>query len=167
MADNTPDSTTPAPTQVTLDHNNSCQILTQYIEVAQQKGAYELSEAEVLKRASDFLTKNTEDTELNQINARQLLVQGVTKGQRHGAYTLSDAALLHKVVTFVTKAVDNTVESMRQQQVQPQVPQAEAPKVEAPQAKASVPKVKKQVRAKAQDDLSDLAEPIPLRPRQI
>jgi len=149
---------TPEPTVIKLDNNNSCQILTQFIEVAQQKGAFELSEANVLKRASDFLLKDTEDPELNQVNSRQLLIQGVNKGQRHGAYTLNDAALLHKVVNFVSKTVDSIVETMRASQQQPQLQVQETSQVQ---------KQVKPAQQKAQDDLSDLAEPIPLRPKQI
>ena len=41
------------PTVITLDNNNSIQLLTQYVEIAQQKGAYMLQEAELLKRAKE------------------------------------------------------------------------------------------------------------------
>lgn len=126
---------------ITLDDSNSVPILNQYIEVAQQKGAYLLSEAELLKRASDVLLNNAQDNEVNQGNAKQLLVQGVQKGQRHGAYTLSDAALLHKVVTYLGT----------------QASQA------APEA-APKPDV---VNDDDDDDLADLAEPIPLRPKVV
>jgi hypothetical protein len=168
----------PEQTTITLDHKNSCQILKDYVELAQQKGAFELSEAEVLKRASDYLLNDATDAELNQINARQLLIQGVTKGQRHGAYSLSDAALIHKVVTFVSKAIENTMEYTRQMNA----PQAAAPApapapapVPAPAAKEADLKPKGKAKAKAKgkvkgskdEDLSELADPIPLRPKQI
>lgn len=125
---------TPEPTVITLDNNNSVQILTQYVEVAQQKGAYMLQEAELLKRANDVLLNAAQDTEINPTNARQLLIQGVHKGQRHGAYTLNDAALLSKVVQFMS---------------------TETPVVDQP------------LTSDNSDDLSDLAEPIPLKPKEV
>jgi hypothetical protein len=128
----------PSPTVITLDNTNSLQILSQYIELAQSKGAYLLAEAEILKRAADFLLNKVADAELNDSNARQLLVQGVHKGQRHGCYTLNDAALLSKVVNFVS-ANSGVVPS------QPLVQQAPS----------------------LVDDLADLAEPIPLKPREV
>ena len=80
------------PTVITLNNTNSIQILVQYIELAQQKGAFDLNEAELLKRSSDVLLNNANDTELNQINATQLLIQGIHKGQKSGAYRLNDAS---------------------------------------------------------------------------
>ena len=171
----------PEQTTITLDHKNSCQILKDYVELAQQKGAFELSEAEVLKRASDFLLNDANDPELNQINARQLLIQGVTKGQRHGAYSLSDAALIHKVVTFVSKAIENTIEYTRQMNAQQQSPvaapvqeqQAAAPVQEQEKQADLKPKSKAKGKSKGKakqtkdEDLSELADPIPLRPKQI
>jgi glutamate dehydrogenase/leucine dehydrogenase len=122
------------PTIITLDNSNSVQILSQYVELAQQKGAFLLSEAELLKRATDVLLNGTQDAEVNRENAKQLLIQGVHKGQRHGSYTLNDAALLSKVVQYCTQT----------QSVQPQVSSH-----------------------LADDDLSDLAEPIPLKPKEV
>ena len=86
---------------LSLDANNSVQILAQFVEIAQQKGAYLLQEAETLKRAMDVLLANAEDKDVNEVLAKQLLVQGVQKGQRHGSYSISDAAILSKVVQFV------------------------------------------------------------------
>lgn len=135
------------PTVITLDHINSIQILAQYVELAQQKGAYLLSEAELLKRAVEVLINNVHDNELNSDNSKQLLVQGVSKGQRHGAYTLNDAALLSKVVNFITTSVN-----------QPQQPQHQPQH----QQEQSVNKEYTNI-----DDLSDLAEPIPLKPKEV
>jgi hypothetical protein len=132
---------------ITLDDSNSLSILNQYIELAQQKGAYLLSEAELLKRASDVLMNNVQDNEVNQGNAKQLLVQGVQKGQRHGAYTLSDAALLHKVVTYLASQSQSSQASQSQSQAQAPSP--------AP------------IAIEDDDDLADLAEPIPLRPKVV
>lgn len=133
------------PTVITLDNTNSIQILAQYIEHAQQKGAYLLSEAEILKRAVEVLLNNVPDNELNSNNSKNLLVQGVHKGQRHGAYTLNDAALLSKVVNFVIASSD-----------QPQETPTE------PVASANVSEENNNI-----DDLSDLAEPIPLKPKEV
>lgn len=145
-------STTPEnqePTVITLDSNNSIQILSQYIELAQQKGAYLLNEAEILKRAMEVLMNNVHDNELNLSNSKQLLIQGVNKGQRHGAYTLNDAALLSKVVQYVA---NNLEENLAQEpQVKEESSQSELYEVSYNQS----------------DDLSDLAEPIPLKPKEV
>jgi hypothetical protein len=138
------------PTVITLDDKNSVQILSQYIEVAQQKGAYLLNEAEILKRSMDVLMNNVPDKEIEASMAKQLLIQGVNKGQRHGAYTLNDAALLSKVVMFVANSI------------QPQDQQPSQPSLSAPTStpQPSAPLV-------SSDDLSDLAEPIPLKPKEV
>lgn len=130
------------PTVITLDQNNSIQIMSQYIEVAQQKGAYLLNEAEILKRAMDVLMNNVPDKEIDKTMAKQLLIQGVNKGQRHGAYTLNDAALLSKVVIFVAQN-------------------------ESSQAVKSEVSSQETVKETNSDDLSDLAEPIPLKPKEV
>lgn len=140
-----PSENRPEPTVITLDHQNSVQILTQYIELAQSKGAYLLAEAELLKRASDFLINKVPDAELNDVNTRQLLIQGIHKGQRHGAYTLNDAALLHKVVQFVSGAFTT----------------AQAAPGAAGEATPAPPQ------PLDSNDLSDLAEPIPLKPKEV
>lgn len=132
----------PQPTVITLDNTNSIQLLCQYVEVAQQKGAFLLQEAELLKRASDFLLLNIEDKELNQANARQLLIQAVTKGQRHGAYTLGDAALLFKIIQYLSSPVQESTQAQTQVQAQTQ-------------------------ETIENDDLADLAEPIPLKPKEV
>lgn len=137
------------PTVITLDNQNSIQILAQYIEVAQQKGAYLLNEAEILKRAMDVIMNNVPDKEIDTNMAKQLLIQGVNKGQRHGAYTLNDASLLSKVVIFVAQGTPMS------QEANPQAPAAPAPVQEAP------------VQSVDPDDLSDLAEPIPLKPKEV
>ena len=135
------------PTVITLDNTNSIQILGQYIEVAQQKGAYLLNEAEILKRAMDVLINNVPDKEIDSSMAKQLLIQGVNKGQKHGAYTLNDAALLSKVVMFVASSLQ---EQQGQQQSAGEVHNAES-----------------SFSKQSEDDLSDLAEPIPLKPKEV
>jgi hypothetical protein len=169
------------PTVITLDNINSVKILVQYIELAQQKGSFDLNEAELLKRSSDVLLNGVVDNELNQINSRQLIVQGIHKGQKSGAYTLNDAALLSKVVKFVSNHVTNLqAELMVQQQPQviqqqPQVIQQQAqvqpqqPQVVQQQAQVQPqqPQKLEVVEESDDDDLSSLAEPIPLRPKEI
>jgi hypothetical protein len=89
------------PTVITLDNNNSLQIVCQYIEIAQNKGAFQLAEAEILKRAIDVVINNVPDHEIDHVKATHLLVQGIIRGQSSGSYTLNDAALLHKVIQFM------------------------------------------------------------------
>ena len=137
------------PTVITLDNNNSVKILAQYVELAQQKGAYLLSEAEILKRAMEVLLNNVPDQDLNPDNSKQLLIQGVTKGQRHGAYTLNDAALLSKVVNFVAS----------NQNVPPPPSQVETSNTTS--------ETYENISLSNTDDLSDLAEPIPLKPKEV
>jgi predicted Zn-dependent protease len=143
------------PAVITLNEKNTVEILSKYVEVAQQKGAYFLQEAEVLKRACDVLFHNIVDKEVNTNTAKQLLIQGVVKGQQHGAYTLNDASLLHKAITFVSSSL--------QQASQPQASQPQASQPQASQPQASQP----QASQPQEDDLSDLAEPIPLKPKEV
>ena len=139
------------PTVITLDNQNSIQILSQYVELAQQKGAYLLNEAELLKRAMDILINNVPDNELNANMCKQLLIQGVNKGQRHGSYTLNDASLLSKVVQFV----GNVLQQENPVSEQEQETSAEPTNVSSSSSTTS------------SDDLSDLADPIPLKPKEV
>lgn len=125
------------PTVISLDNNNSIQILNQYIELAQEKGAFLLNEAELLKRATDVIMNSAEDKELNLVTSKQILIQGIHKGQRHGAWKLNDASLLHKVVTYVTNTLQQEVSGNPQQQVSPE------------------------------EDLSELSQPVPLKPKEV
>jgi len=142
---------TQEPTVITLDNKNSIQILTQYVEVAQQKGAYLLNEAEILKRAIDVSVNNVPDNEIDTNLAKQLLIQGVNKGQRHGAYTLNDASLLSKVVAFVASGVQGQAPAVA----------TPTPAVESNATQDHVPV------SELLDDLSELAEPIPLKPKEV
>lgn len=125
--------------ELTLDVPKCLQFLAQYAESAQQKGAYLLQEAELLKRAVDVVMNNVEDKDVDKNLGVNLLIQGVQKGQRHGAYSLADAALLHKVITFLVEQSQQP-----QQQVQQEVQQEDSI-----------------------DDLSELSQPVPLRPKEI
>ena len=132
------------PTVITLNDTNSIQIMAQYIEVAQQKGAFLLSEAELLKRAIDILVNRVPDNEITLDLAKNLLIQGVNKGQKSGSYTLNDASLLSKVVQFVNSSLPQ-----EQQQQQQEAPRQEVQQIDD------------------LSDLSDLAEPIPLKPKEV
>ena len=147
------------PTVITLNDTNTVEILSKYVEVAQQKGAYLIQEAEVLKRACDVLLYNIVDKEINKNMAKQLLIQGVVKGQTHGAYSLNDASLLHKVIMFVS----TSLQPQQPQQSEPQPQQSEPqPQQSEPQQVASKPEPQED-----EYDLSDLAEPIPLKPKEV
>lgn len=111
-----------APQTIELNFENAGKILMQYVEVAQQKGAYLLNEASLLKRAADVVNGQT-DAEVNMQTAYNLLIQGVVKGQKHGAYTLSDASILDKVVTFLVTPPQTNETATPQQQVHVQASQ--------------------------------------------
>ena len=148
------------PSVITLDDSNSLQILLQYVEFAQQKGAFLLQEAEVLKRSADVLVNNVPDNDIDSNKAKELLILGATKGQRHGAYTLNDAALLSKVVQYVGASLQN------QQPVQEQVQQPVQQPVQQ-QVQQEVEEVQDEDEDENDDDLGDLAEPIPLKPKEV
>ena len=142
------------PTVLTLDNKNSVQILSQYVELAQQKGAYLLNEAELLKRGIDVLANNVPDQEINQQLAIKLLIQGVVQGQKHGCYTLNDASLLNKVVQYVSSSYQlNTVPP-------PTETQSETPNNETDTEDILDEDVD-------EDDLTGLADPIPLKPKEV
>jgi hypothetical protein len=149
------------PAVITLNDNNAVEILSKYVEVAQQKGAFLLQEAEILKRSCDVLLNFIIDQEINVEMAKQLLIQGAVKGQRHGAYTLNDASLLHKVVQFITNSLQAAA------QPAPQSAPQSAPQPAA-QPTAQVPEDSEpQESSEDNYDLSDLAEPIPLKPKEV
>jgi hypothetical protein len=97
------------------------------------------------------LINNVPDQEINKNTAKQVMIQGVHKGQRSGAFTLNDAALLSKVVNFVMSSLPNA--------------QAVPVSTDAPQnLSQTTPQNDQQ---SDNDDLSDLADPIPLRPKEV
>ncbi len=142
------------PTVLTLDNTNSIQILSQYIELAQQKGAFLLNEAELLKRAMDVLVNNVPDHEINKQTSMQLLIQGVNKGQRHGSYTLNDASLLSKVVQYVSSSYQQPSSESKPQETQTE-------------SSSSTSQEVVQEELESDDDLADLATPIPLKPKEV
>lgn len=149
--------TTQEPSVITLDNQNSIRILSQYVELAQQKGAYLLNEAEILKRAIDLLINNVPDQEVNENMAKNLLIQGVNKGQKEGCYTLNDASLLCKVVQFVGTSLQNAASQpfpSQQETVQETVQETIQETIQDTSDDLS-------------DDLSDLSDPIPLKPKEV
>jgi hypothetical protein len=132
---------------ITLDNTNSIKIITQYIELSQQKGVFLLSEAELLKRAVDVCNSNVSDAEINISTAKNLLVQGIIKSQQKGGvFSLTDAALLHKVVTFIEANIHNS-----QQQQPSQTVQQPSQTVQQPKIQTTIPLTT------IDDDLSDLS----------
>lgn len=141
QSSNPPESSTQT---VELNFETAGKILMQYVEVAQQKGAYLLNEASLLKRATDVVNGQT-DAEVNMQSAYNLLIQGVVKGQKNGAYTLSDAAILDKVVNFLvtpSQAQETVkVESTQVESTQVQEPEEELDELTAPVPLNTGPKV--------------------------
>lgn len=135
------------PQVITLDNQNSVEILAQFIEVAQKAGAFLLPESDLLKRARDVLLRGAQDPEVNVPTARNLFIQAVNKGQSKGAYSLEDASVLHKVCQFVAQNLS-----------------AEA----APVSQQAQPEAQSQP-AVVEDDLDSLSDPVPLRsgPRTV
>jgi hypothetical protein len=138
MADQQQQQQQQQPQVITLDNNNSVEILAQYIEVAQKAGAFLLPESDLLKRCRDVLLRGAEDQEVNVPTARNLFIQAVNKGQSKGAYSLEDASILHKVCQFVAQNLSS-----------------EAAAVAAPTPAA--------VQAPDSEDLDSLSDPVPLR----
>lgn len=154
------------PTVITLDNTNSITILVQYIELGQQKGAYLLNEAEILKRAVDVLMNQVPDNDITPSVAKNILIQGVQKAQRHGAYTLNDASLLSKVVQFVV-ANDADLSAAVQAASAPGNAPGSAPASEPASTQAEPQMVAEEEDDESSDDLSDLADPIPLKPKEV
>lgn len=95
---------------IELNSENSIVLLTRFIEVAQQKGAYQLREASILKKAVDYFNPDIKtkpvfrEGDTNpELTAKSLLLQGAQVGQAKGSYPLDDAALLYDIVELVSK----------------------------------------------------------------
>jgi hypothetical protein len=148
------------PSVITLTKENSINIFIQYIEIAQKVGAYELKEADILKRASDVLIHHAKDPEISENLAINLLIQGINKAQKHGgAYTLNDAALLHKVIQYIVTAQSTPAP---QNEVVTEVPQSEETSEITSDVLDSTDNAED-----SDDDLASLSEPVPLRPKEI
>lgn len=122
------------PQVITLDHKNSVEILSQFVEVAQKTGCFQLQESDILKRCRDLLLKGVEDAEINVPTAKNLFVQAILKGQSKGCFSLDDASILHQVCRFVSSNLDQVPASTQQVQA-----------------------------ASVSDDLSTLSDPVPLK----
>jgi hypothetical protein len=145
------------PSVITLNKTNSIQILIQYIEIVQKNGAYELKEAEILKRAIDVLVNNVQDKEINESLAINLLIQGIVKGQKHGgSFNLNDAALLQKVIHYIV-STSQSQENVNQ----------ESDSVVDNSSNTENVKSIDQDNSSSLDDLSSLSEPVPLCPKEI
>ena len=130
------ESTTQQPQVITLDLNNSVQILVQFVEQAQKVGTFVLQESDILKRCKDLLINNVVDPELTVPNARQILIQAINKGQLKGAYSLDDASILFKISQYINANLTAT---------------------------ATPTPTPEQLQQQADDDLSYLSSPVPLR----
>ncbi len=149
--------TTPQePTVITLNNKNSLQILSKYIEVTQSKGVFLLEESNVLKRCFDVLIHGVEDRELSQDKAKELLFQGIYRGQGHGDYSVNDSALLYNVIEYLKKNVE--VQEQPTQSVQPTqtVPLVGDGNIISDEADNE-----------DDFDLSELSQPVPLKPREF
>lgn len=154
------------PSVITLSKENSINIFVQYIEIAQKVGAYELKEADILKRASDVLIHHAKDPEISENLAINLLIQGINKAQKHGgAYTLNDAALLHKVIQYIVTAQSAPAP---QNEVVTDVATVSPQSEETSEITAAAPVLDGVDNAEdSDDDLASLSEPVPLRPKEI
>ena len=143
------------PTILTLDKTNSLNILIQYIKLIQEKsGAFDLKEADLLKRSIDVLTTDIKDPDITSTLAVNILIQGIHKGQAHGkVFTLNDASLLHKVIQYI-------INTQEQPQTTPQT---------VPQTVSQQESKGKQVLEDSDDEdsLNSLSDPVPLRPRHV
>jgi hypothetical protein len=93
------------PQEILLQPRNSIEILVKYLEIAQQKGAYESNEIVLLNRACAVVLGGHSDEAIDLVKGKELLIQGILKGQSKGVYALGDAALLHTVVQYVVSTM--------------------------------------------------------------
>jgi len=168
-----------------LNKETCLKLLVQYLELAQGKGSFTLSEASILKRAIDVAhaAHDNEDPEINMTNAKNLLISGIHKGQKSGAYTLNDAALLDKVIQVYTlapapapalapapaPAPAPALAPALAPAPAPALAPAPAPAPESVEVKPVVQEGSVPIHSgdSAISDLSDLSAPVPLKPREI
>lgn len=149
------------PQVITLDDINSVQIILQFIDVAQSKGCFVLSEADILKRCKDVLLSKVTDPEINNVQAKQLIVQAVIKGQSKGAFTLDDASILHKVCQYISTTLTGN---------SPPHPVQPTPSPTPTQSEVQSTVQPVQTQEVDNDDMSILSAPVPLktsRPRVV
>lgn len=147
MTDNSPQQ----PQVITLNMNNSIELLSHYIEIAQKAGAFVLAESDLLKRCRDVLMRGTQDHEINTHTAKNLFIQAVNKGQTKGAYSLEEASTIHKICEFVLQNIKEDVHFSN----------AHTP--------VNTPEAQLDESDDLSDDLDSLSDPVPLRsgPRVI
>jgi hypothetical protein len=130
--------------QIQLTMENAEKILCTFVERAQNSkdrgSPYELSDADALVKSMTVLSGGQVQG-LNRVQARQNLINGVMKGQKHGCYSLQDAASLWTVVGYIVNETRRETET-GEQNVQMSVKQKD-------------------------EDLSELSESVPLKPREI
>lgn len=157
-------------TIITLAENNVVPYLVKYVELSQSKGAFNIAEGDLLKRAIDVSCRGSSDHEINENHAISLLIQAVHKGQLHGDYTLNDASLLHNVIKFIG---DNNI-TLHTKVSQDGVPAVEdsgnvTTTTAIPPTPPTPAPSPSQLTEDDEDDfdLSELSAPVPLRPREI
>ena len=129
------------PQIITLDNQNSIEILSSYVELAQKHGSFALPESDILKRCRDLLLKGIQDPEINVPTAKNLFIQAVNKGQSKGAFTLDDAYIVHRVCTYISANLEVASENVQATQQVQQVQQVQD----------------------VNDDLNSLSDPVPLK----
>lgn len=95
--------------EILLNPRNSAEMLVRYLELAQQKNAFEQNELVLLNRACLVVLNDNEDPEINLTKGKELLIQGILKGQSKGVFALGDAALLHTIVQYVVATLSEPV----------------------------------------------------------
>lgn len=143
------------PTIITLDDINSVQIILQFVDVANSKGVFLLSEAEILKRCRDVLIANATDPEINIVQAKQLIVQSIIKGQSKGCFTLDDASILHKVCQYISTTLTGN---------SPPHPVQQTQQTQQPVPQPTPQPIPSQIQEIDDDeDINMLSAPVPLR----
>lgn len=162
----TQQSSSQQPQTIELNVPNTQRLLSQFVELAQSKGAYFLNEASLLKRALDVLLLNVSDAEINESTARSLVIQGVQKGQKSGAYTLNDAAVLDKLVTYLLANSQVDLPQQPEKQGESSVPVPSTPTNTTEHAPVAQPKLPPAPQ-KVDEDITELTAPVPLVPKEI
>lgn len=78
--------------QVSVDKTNVWTLVTQFLEIAQQRGKFSFKEAHAVKSAAT-----------DEKTAHDVLLQSLQLAQERGAYTLNDASNIFKLVEFVAR----------------------------------------------------------------
>jgi hypothetical protein len=99
--------------QPQLTKENAPLILSNFIGLANLKGAFLLRESHLLKKAIDYVNPEvktkptfTENDVNPRITALRLLVQGAHKAQQQGSFRIDDSSFLYTVCEFVEKDLE-------------------------------------------------------------